>query len=742
MMKLNRRYIRNIRENLSFYISATVLTVATLLMFYMFNIAGNAILEFSADFFPEHHLEDANFTTYLPIPDEKLAELEKEYSLTLEEEQYLNIEMDGTTIRVFKKTKKIDFYEITIGNDITSDDEIIISEGYAVNMGISVGGSLKIGDKNYTVTGFFQRPDYLYMLENEDDSYKNITTFYLAYLTDNAFDELGDSVYRYLVCYSDDSRSAEFRRAIHKDYVMSSYRSQAENPRITMVDSQAQMFIIMSYVILCVLPLIAVALVSIIISRKVKSEQRMIGTLSALGYRRGQLMRHYAGFAALPGLAGGILTAILSTIFAQPYSEMGLQDYEPMHVHGHLNPFIAILGVIVPTAMYVIAALLSVGRLLKKDTVLLLAANADSSQKRRKRILADKKMSFRKKYAIRSIIGNPARSFVVFLGIFLGCFIMLFSFSVFDSIQKMMDTSSDTLGNYEYQYILSELMEDNPYGGEKMIAASVEDEDGSTMILIGTDSENPYLNFSNKNGNRMNIGDGYYISSMYAAISGLHEGDSLEIYNPLSMEKNEIIINGILQNNMMKAVFTSADNAAEIAGVKQGTYNALVSDRKLAIPKERVAKEIRKSSLSEQMDTMMNQMGFMIDLLIGLGVIICVASIYVAINMMVTENRSNISMLKVLGYKDRQINRIVLDINHIFLPVGIVLSILAAYAVCNTFYWMFADMFGMLVTASIAPKSYVISIFLTVMSYFVSLILVRSKVKRVDMIESLKDNRE
>lgn len=67
-MRLERRYIRSIRENLSFYISSTVLTVATLFMFYMFNIAGNAILNFSAEFFPEHHLEDANFTTCLPIP--------------------------------------------------------------------------------------------------------------------------------------------------------------------------------------------------------------------------------------------------------------------------------------------------------------------------------------------------------------------------------------------------------------------------------------------------------------------------------------------------------------------------------------------------------------------------------------------------------------------------------------------------------------------------------------------------
>lgn len=740
-MKLNRRYIRSIRENLSFYISAAVLTVATLLMFYMFNIAGNAILNFSEEFFPKNCLEDANFTTYLPISDEELAALEKEYNLTLEEERYLNIKTDGTTARVFKRTEKIDLYEITAGEDIQKEDEIIISEGYAVNKKVSLGDKLKIGDKNYRVTGFFQRPDYLYMLENEDDSYKNITTFYLAYMTDSAFEELGESGSRYLVRYSEDN-STDFRRAVHNAYIMRSYSSAQENPRITMVDTQAQMFIDMSYVILCVMPLIAVALISIIISRKVKSEQKMIGTLSALGYKKGQLMRHYVGFTALPGLIGGILTAVLSTIFAQPYSEMGLQDYEPMHVHGQLNPLIAILGIVVPTVMYILAGLLSVRRLLKKNTVLLLSGSSDEKEKKRKRILADKKLSFRKKYAIRSIIGNPARSFVVLLGIFLGCFIMLFSFSVFDSIRNMMDTASEELGSYEYQYILSELMTDASYGGEKVLVASTEDADGVTMTLLGTEGDNPYFNFRDKNGDKVDIGDGYYISSLYATICGLNEGDCITLFNPLSMEKTEIEVSGILQNDSMKAVFTSPDNAADIIGVEHGVYNALVSDEKLTIPQEKVAKEIRKASLKEQMQTMMDQMGFMIDLLIGLGVIICIASIYVAINMMVTENRSNISMLKVLGYKDRQINRIVLDVNHIFLPIGILLAIPAALAVCNTFYRMFADMFGMLVTAVIAPKSYIMSILLTAASYIFSLLFVRRKVKRVDMIESLKDNRE
>lgn len=740
-MKLNRRYIRNIRESRSFYVSSTVLTVTALLMFFLFNIAGNAILDFSKVFFEKNKIEDADFTTYIPISDEDISELERKYDLTLENQQYINIETDGITARVFKRTEKVDLYEITAGEDVKNDNEIIISEGFAVNMNIALGDSMKIGEKSYKITGFFQRPDYLYMLQNEEDSYKNITTFYLAYMTDSEFDRLGETLSRYLVRYNS-GNDASFRKAVNDKYYMQSYTAKKDNPRILMVDTQAEMFVVMSYVILVVLPLIAVALVSIIISRKVRNEQKMIGTLSALGYKKSQLMLHYAGFAAIPGIVGGVLTAVISAVAAQPYSELGLSDYEPMHVTGHLDPFNAVLGIVIPTVMYVIAALLAVNKLLKKDTVLLLSGNADSGEKKRKKLLAGSKLPFGVKYAVRSVIGNPMRGFVVFMGVFIGSFIMLFGFSVFDSVIAMEDTAYDTMGSYEYQYILNELASEDPYGGEKMLITSAEGEDGTILTLIGTDNDNPYLNFRDTDGNTIDISDGYYITSFAAMLMNRQAGDTITIKNPLSLEEETIEIAGVIRNDVSKAIYTSMERVGELAGLEKGCYNAIISKEKLDIPESKIAIENRRSSIGEQLDTILDQMSYMIWLMMGLGVIICIASVYVAVNMMVTENRSNISMLKVLGYDDKKISRIVLAVNHVFLPLGILFSIPAAYEVCRWFYTSFADMFSMLVAASIAPVSFVISVVLTSVSYFASLLLVKRKVSKVDMIESLKDNRE
>ena len=68
------------------------------------------------------------------------------------------------------------------------------------------------------------------------------------------------------------------------------------------------------------------------------------------------------------------------------------------------------------------------------------------------------------------------------------------------------------------------------------------------------------------------------------------------------------------------------------------------------------------------MDTIIDQTSYMIDTMVGLGIMICIASVYVAVNMLVSENRSNISMLKVLGVSGPKDQRIVLGSNRLPAP--------------------------------------------------------------------------
>lgn len=740
-MKLNKRYFRSIKNNLSFYISSTILTVMTLFLFFMMNIAGSAIWKFGDDFFASQNVEDANFTTYLPISEDEIKELEEKYSVSLEPQYYRNIETDGVTARVFKKTNEINLYSVTEGKDIEKNNEIIISEGYAVYNKIALGDKITIENKTYTVTGFFQRPDYLYMLQNEGDSYKNVTTFYLAYVTDEEFENIGGDNCLYLVCYNENNQS-EFRKEINEKYYMRTYISAKENIRIDMVKMQAEMFSVISYIILVIMPLIVVVLVSIVINRKVKSEQKLIGTLTALGYKKNKLMLHYAGFAMIPGLFGGIFAVLFTIIFAQPFGEVCLADYEPMRIECHLDPVSAVLGIIIPTVMYILAAMHSVNKLLKKDTVLLLNGNSEQGEKNYKNILVKKKISFRIKYALRSLIGNPSRTFVVFLGIFLGSYIALLGYSFLDTMDNTKQNMIDEMGSFEYQYVLNELIEKNEYGGEPIIMSTMENTDGEQFSIIGTTNSNPYFNLKDIDGKDIRLKDGYYVTSIMAMLQDIETGDKIILCNPLTLEEFEITVSGILDNDMQNAVFSNKANVAKIIGIDENVSNVIMSDEELEIPDDKIIQTIKKTDAKEQFQNMSDQMNVMVYFLIGIGAIICIAAIYVAANMLVSENRSNISMLKVLGYKDKQINQIVLNVNHILLPIGFLVSIPLVFASTNWFLVFLAEFIGALPKAYIAPQSFLYTAILVCCSYFGSLFLLRRKVSKVDMVESLKGNRE
>lgn len=740
-MKINKRYTRNIKENLSFYLSSLVLTMVALLAFFLMNIAGNGILDFADDFFAEHQLEDANFSVYVDIPEEDISEIEETFNLQMEAQKYINIEQDQKTVRVFQVTKKINTHEITEGTDIDSDDEVILSEGYAKNQGIQIGDIIKINNQSYSVSGFFQRPDYLYMLENPEDDYKNNETFFLCYMTDEAFEKLGTPTVKYFVKYNDDN-SLEFRKYINDNYYMSDYLAVENNMRIRMVKEQAMLFLIMSYMVLVILPMVVVLLISIIIGRKVKNEQRMIGTLSALGYKKSLLIRHYAGFATIPGLLGGVLSVVIAAVCAQPFGEVPLNDYEPLKVTCHLSGIAAVLGILVPTLLYIWAAAHAVNKLLKKDTVLLLAGNADGKEIKNKHILTGSKMSFRRKFAIRSLLGNPGRTFVVFLGVFLGCFMMLFGYSFFDSISNVADVSAEKIGDFQYEYFFNVLKEGEAENGAPVIAATVENEAQKSFALIGVDPDNEFLHFKDKEGNDVNVSDGYYLTSVEAMVLKLEKGDKMKLYNPLTMEFIEIVIDGIIDNDFQKAIFTSRDAASEIMGMESGVYNALMSNEELDFSESELASTVKKADTAEQVQNLAKQMEILLHFLLFTGVIVCMVSIYVTVNTLVTENKGNISMLKVLGYENKKINAIVLNVHNILLPLGILVCIPAVYAMSGLFFYAIADMEGALIPTYISAKSYLVSVALTIVSYFGSLFLVRRKVQNVDMVENLKDNRE
>jgi len=138
----------------------------------------------------------------------------------------------------------------------------------------------------------------------------------------------------------------------------------------------------------------------------------------------------------------------------------------------------------------------------------------------------------------------------------------------------------------------------------------------------------------------------------------------------------------------------------------------------------------------------MDEMGSIIYALIIIGAIICVSALYVSVNMLLTENRHNISMLKVLGLTDKEINRMVINVNHFIIPFSIAVGMGLGYLAMVIVFRVFSQLEGNYYKSTFSFGNFILTIVIVTLCYVVSLILVRRKVNKVNMVESLKDNRE
>lgn len=74
--------------------------------------------------------------------------------------------------------------------------------------------------------------------------------------------------------------------------------------------------------------IIVVAVIAMVLRRMIKRDGKTIGTLMALGYRKGELLRHYMVYGMVPAIAGDIIGVIGSIPFAKLFCKFYFQDLE------------------------------------------------------------------------------------------------------------------------------------------------------------------------------------------------------------------------------------------------------------------------------------------------------------------------------------------------------------------------------------------------------------------------------
>jgi putative ABC transport system permease protein len=359
--------------------------------------------------------------------------------------------------------------------------------------------------------------------------------------------------------------------------------------------------------------------------------------------------------------------------------------------------------------------------------------------------LKNSSLSVRAKFRLRAIFGSIPRTLIVVFGIGIGSILITFCYACVDSLNVYIDNTVDEIGDFEYEYYLSSIQTDEPEHGEGVVCGTFEVEGYNDSITInGTSPDNPYMNFVDTAGNPVEIEKGkYYISEMASYVFDMESGDEITFYDTASLKEYTVTIEAVIKNGSQSLIISDRDTVTDLIGLPKGSYNLLMSDKEVEYNTSDVIQTIVKNDYKDQIrDNVLVSMNAFTKLCGIIGIIICVIVIYLMTNILLMENATSISMMKVLGFYENEINGMVTHIYNYLIPLGTALGLVLGYYLNVVNFIANTATYNTYIEGHMTVVSALKDIVIIAVSYVISMLLLKKKTGRVSMVESLKNNRE
>jgi putative ABC transport system permease protein len=508
-------------------------------------------------------------------------------------------------------------------------------------------------------------------------------------------------------------------------------------------------------------------------TRMVEEERIEIGTLKALGYSKISIAKKYILYALLATLGGSLFGAavglkILPTVIISAYKIMYINIPE---VITPFNIYYAGLATIIALLCVEIATFFACYKELQAKPAHLMRPEAPKAGKRvflERLPLLWNKMNFTWKATIRNLMRYKKRFFMTIFGIG-GCMsLLLVGFGLKDSIFVIYTRQFDEVMIYDATVSIDG--EASQAQIEDLVATMEENEAISTYLKVATSSIDisfegesksltmyvpqdvvgfeDYIVFREREGHRKLTlqEDGILLTEQIAKKLGIKVGDIIN----LTMEDEEVPVEvtGITENYMTHYVYLSPKLYEQLFD-QEPDYNEYFM---LMPGVDQKSELIAGNSLLEQpaasgvfytsyYQDLLSNVLVSLDIVVWVLIISAGALAFVVLynlnNININERRRELATLKVLGFYNKETAAYVYRENIILTMLGALLGaimgiFLHRYVITTVEIDMV--MFG----RNIDPSSYVYSILLTLLfSVFVNFIMY-FKLKKIDMVESLK----
>lgn len=518
---------------------------------------------------------------------------------------------------------------------------------------------------------------------------------------------------------------------------------------------------------------IVAALVCLTTMTRMVEEQRIeMGTMKALGYSGASIAMKYALYAMTACISGGLIGSLIGfKLF--PYVIM--TAYSIMYHLGEIQtPYradIAFTAIAAMAACTAVATFSACYASLKEAPATLMRPKAPKAGRRvllEKISIVWKRLSFTSKVTVRNLFRYKKRFFMSIIGIAGSCALLVTAFGLNDSIFGIIEKQFGEIWQmdvqaYAYEAIplddMRELFDKNAAREEfssvmfcldSQLDCFKDDESMNGVHLLGVENAK-----SMEGRISLHMGfdtvplkdDGAVITEKLAESLDIGIGDTISVRT--GGEEYSIYVSGIAENYVYHYIYVTAAYYESVFE-KDMQYNGFMGNLKEGLSQEAMD-EMSTLLLSDSrmytvrtIDSIYSSVWDSLSILNYVVVVLILGSAMLTFvvmlnltNINIGERLRELATLRVLGFYDKEMYSYIFRENNALAFIGAAVGLLFG-KMLHLFIIRTCEVDMVMFVRSAAPLSYVYSFVLTIAFSLMVNLLMRPKVRAIDMVESLK----
>lgn len=775
-MVLNKRILRELRADWRKYCSLIIMIVVSIALIVSLANKSSVVNSKLDVLAKKTNREDGEFILYAPLSLEQFSEIQK-LGVQLQKQFFIDYSYSSEAkLRMYTIRDDINKITLDTGALPKEDNELVLEKRFAKAHDFHVGDKIKIDRFEFKISGIGSTLDYNMLSENFNDVLADEKRFSNIFVTDNKFEQLSKDnemiTYEYAYVlkdgYTDDQlkkylmnlpldikqvKNSYFLQVMNElaesnvtndtGKIMLSYFIKAEdNQRITSCRDDSSIYQKAALIAGVFVFMIIAYMISTFISNRIEHENMIIGSLYSLGYTENEVLRYYMKLPVIITIIASIL-GVICALLLTPLQVQQTHDYYSLPKCEMVYPlYLFVYGIVGPVMITILVNYYVLREKLKKEPLRLLKNEAKPRRSRKFVKLKLKKINFITIFIIRQFINSIRENIVLFIGLFLAILILMFGIGIYACVDAYNNGITEDV-NYQYQYVLNYPMTNEVYekeygdteiGYTEILSIDFElTNKDMDVCLQGINEDNHYFpyNFSTKD-NEVSISDAV------AYKFNLKVGDEIVLHNRILDKDYKFIVHDIVEFSSGLYIYMDIDNMRDTFNKSKDYFNTIFSDEKLDIDERRVASIITRDQLEEAAKQMYDFMEELYMMMIGASIIIFIIVMYQLLKMIVDKSEKSISMLKIFGYEDREIDRIYLGGSLFTIVVSMLVCIkITGYIVQKIYPYMVSNRAAALPVVY-TPFLILLVILLVIITYIVVIVLLKRHLNRITFSEILR----